>query len=140
MNLVIFKTFDNPIAAHNLKNRLEVEEIASYIFDEHTIGLNPLYSNALGGIKVKIAKQDLAKAQLVLDAIESNSYLEQSEELLHCPNCNSTNINTDYRDFKNLKGIVSFIVSIALMVYPIYFKRKCKCDDCNLEFNKDASI
>ncbi|MGN0003823.1 MAG: DUF2007 domain-containing protein [Sphingobacterium composti] len=99
------------------------------------IGLNPLYSNAIGGIKVKILEEDIEKAILVSNAIESNAYLENSSEILKCPNCESTDINTDFRDFMNFKGILSFVASITFFVYPIYYKRKCKCTACNLEFN-----
>ncbi|MCA5006414.1 putative signal transducing protein [Sphingobacterium bovistauri] len=136
MKLITFKTFDNPIEAHNFRNRLEAEDIEAYIYDEHIIGLNPLYSNAIGGIKVKIAENDLDQANLVLQAINSNQYYSDTRDILKCLSCDSEDVNTNYRDFKNLSGIVSFFASIVFMVYPIYFARKCKCNACDLEFNR----
>ena len=137
MNLITIKTFDTAIEAHNLKNRLEVEDIETYIYDEHLIGLNPLYSNAIGGVKVKIKASYLEQANFVLNAIENNVYFNDEKEILTCSGCDSSNINTDYRDFKNLSGVLSFFVSLILFVYPIYFKRKCKCNSCGLEFDRE---
>ena len=137
MNLITIKSFDNAIEAHNLRNRLEVEGIEAFIYDEHLIGLNPLYSNAIGGVKVKITDSDIEKASLVLKAIDENQYIENETDVLICPNCQSNDINTNYRDFKNVGGFLSFLVSIVFTVYPIFFKRKCKCNSCNFEFKRD---
>lgn len=138
MDLLTLKTFDNPLEAHSLRNRLLAEDINAYIYDEHLIGLNPLFSNAIGGIKVKIAQEDFDQASRVLQAIDSLEYVEDREGILKCPNCDSTDINTDYRDFKHISGVLSLLFSIAFVVYPIYFKRKCKCNNCDLEFERDT--
>lgn len=138
MDLLTLKTFDNPLEAHSLRNRLLAEDINAYIYDEHLIGLNPLFSNAIGGIKVKIAQEDFDQASRVLQAIDSLEYVEDREEILKCPNCDSTDINTDFRDFKHISGVLSLLFSIAFVVYPIYFKRKCKCYNCDLEFERDT--
>jgi hypothetical protein len=54
MDLVTVKTFDNPIDAHLLRIHLESEGIPCYIFDEEIVAIQPLFANAVGGIKVKI--------------------------------------------------------------------------------------
>ena len=53
-DLKIVKIFDNPIDVHILKVRLEEEEIECFIFDENTVSINPMYSYAVGGIKLKV--------------------------------------------------------------------------------------
>lgn len=136
MKLITLKTFDNAIEAHNLKNRLEVEDIKAYIFDEHLIGLNPLYSNAIGGIKVNIAESDTEQALSILQSIENLEYLIDKNDSLHCPNCDSIELYTNFKDFKNITGILSLIISIVFFVYPIYFKHRFKCKECGLVFKK----
>jgi len=53
MELVTFKTFNNPIEAHLCKTKLESEDILYFIFDENMVSLNPFYNYMLGGIKLK---------------------------------------------------------------------------------------
>ena len=80
MELITIKTFDNSIDAHLLRIELENEGIECYIYDEHTVTVFPLYSNAVGGIKVKILKKDLELAKgILLSAIKT----------VICPNCAS---------------------------------------------------
>ena len=69
MGLITFKTFDNSIDAHILKIKLESEGITCFLFDEHMVSVNPLYSQLIGGIKLKINEEDLIHAKnIVLEA------------------------------------------------------------------------
>jgi hypothetical protein len=71
MNLITLKTFDNPIEAHLYRTILENEGIACEVFDEMTLGLNPFYNMAGGGVKLKIAEEDLEEATVILQKMES---------------------------------------------------------------------
>jgi|GEM_PF-6976118 len=59
-------SFDNYIPAHLLLGRLEEEGINAWLKDEHTVTIDPLLTNAVGGIKlmVHIAQADRAKTLL----------------------------------------------------------------------------
>ena len=125
MELITIKTFDNSIDAHLLRIELENEGIECYIYDEHTVTVFPLYSNAVGGIKVKILKKDLELAKsILLSAIVT----------VICPNCASQNIILNYKSMKGLKGFLSAFTSLFTVSYPLHYKMVNKCRDCNEEF------
>lgn len=70
MPLVTIKTFNFPLEVTMLKGMLEDNGIAVYIKDEFTILMNPLYSNAIGGIKLQVLEKDLEKSLQVLKDFE----------------------------------------------------------------------
>lgn len=70
MKLITLKTFDFSHKAHLLKSILESEETESYIFDENIVTANAMYSNSVGGIKLKIRKEDFEKACQALEGTE----------------------------------------------------------------------
>ncbi|WP_395050975.1 DUF2007 domain-containing protein [Flavobacterium sp.] len=55
-----------------LKHRLDQEEIQYYFENETMSSIAPFYSNALGGIKLKIHPNDFEKVQNILDELNSN--------------------------------------------------------------------
>lgn len=55
-----------------LKHRLEQEEIQYYFENETMSSIAPFYSNALGGIKLKIHPTNFEKVQEILDNLNNN--------------------------------------------------------------------
>ena len=55
-----------------LKLLLEQEDIRHYFLNEMTIGVFPFYSNALGGIHLKVHSSDLSRAQEILDRMDDH--------------------------------------------------------------------
>jgi hypothetical protein len=53
-NLVTVAVFEAPYEAEMAKSELEAYDIPAFVLDQFTIGANPLYSNALGGIKLQV--------------------------------------------------------------------------------------
>ena len=68
---VIVRSFDNYMYANILLSRLQEEGFDCYLKDENTVTIDPLLSPALGGIKVMVLEQDLARANQVIDALEA---------------------------------------------------------------------
>ena len=62
MELVTVAVFPNAFNAHLMQGRLHADGVESYIKDEHTVQVNPLYSNALGGIKLQVKQTDIPVA------------------------------------------------------------------------------
>jgi hypothetical protein len=54
--------------AQFLKSVLESVGIIATIPDEHTLGVQPLYSNLLGGARILVQAADLSQAQEVLES------------------------------------------------------------------------
>jgi putative signal transducing protein len=65
-DLVTLTTVSDPIQASLMKGRLEAEGIICYLADQNTIGINPLYSNALGGVRLQVRQCDREEARKVL--------------------------------------------------------------------------
>jgi hypothetical protein len=55
-----------------LKHRLDQEEIQYFFENETMSSIAPFYSNALGGIKLKIHPNDFKKVQSILDELKTN--------------------------------------------------------------------
>ncbi|SHG52590.1 MULTISPECIES: DUF2007 domain-containing protein [Flavobacterium] len=54
-----------------LKHLLEQEEIPYFFENEITLSVMPLYSNALGGIKLKVHPDDFEQVQEILDNLNN---------------------------------------------------------------------
>ena len=55
-NLIEIASFSHPYEAHIAKASLETADIPVFITDEHTINMQWLYSDALGGIRLLVPK------------------------------------------------------------------------------------
>lgn len=55
-----------------LKHILEQEKIQYFFENETMSSIAPFYSNALGGIKLKIHPNDFEKVQNIIDELNSN--------------------------------------------------------------------
>jgi len=131
MELITLKTFDNYIEAHLLKTKLESESIYCFLQDESVVATNPLYSFAVGGIKLKVKKEDFDTALKIIQ--EENIYLEQNQSNITCENCGSNTFYNNYKSVKNLKGFFAMIISFMFQTYPIYYKNVRKCKSCGFE-------
>lgn len=135
MGLITFKTFDNSIDAHMLKIKLESEGITCFLFDENIVTVNPLYSNLVGGIKLKINEEDLVHAKNVVFELNQTPYTTEDEQVIACPKCESIHIQSGYRSMRSVGAVISAIASFLLFIFPIYRKDVYKCLDCGNEFS-----
>jgi hypothetical protein len=55
-----------------LKHRLDQEELQYFFENETMSSIAPFYSNALGGIKLKVHPNDFEKVQSILDELNNN--------------------------------------------------------------------
>jgi len=60
--------------AHIFRARLEAENIPAYVADEHQINANWLWSNALGGVKVRVPETCVERAYAVMQALETGEF------------------------------------------------------------------
>ncbi len=121
--------------AHILKIKLESEGIRCFLFDEHVVSVNPLYSNLVGGIKLKINEEDLVHAKNVVLEIEQTPYTTEDEQIIACPKCGSAHIESGYPSMRSIEAVLSAIASFLLFIFPLYRKSVYKCLDCGDEFN-----
>ena len=87
--------------AQIIKGRLESDGIQVFLSDNLTIDTDPLISNAIGGVKLKVLSKDVEKAEQILKSIQKYS-LDDEGSLIKCPKCNSEHIQL-FSTIKNLK-------------------------------------
>lgn len=64
--MITIATFDTMPDAHIALGRLHAEGIAAHLADEHLVQTDWLYAIAVGGIKLQVAEEDVARATEVL--------------------------------------------------------------------------
>lgn len=132
--LITLSTFDNSFQAHLMKTKLEDAGIMVYIFDENIITLNPLFSNVVGGIKLKIHESDLGKAKEIVESVNNVPYTDEQDIIIRCPKCNSEQIETVISQKSNAKSIVALFVSLLTFTTPLYVEHTLSCKECKAEF------
>jgi DNA-directed RNA polymerase subunit RPC12/RpoP len=136
MELITFKVFDTAIEAHILKNRLEDEDILCFIFDENIVTLNPLLNFAVGGIRLQINQKDFEKAKGILAEMNDQPYTDDTDAAITCPNCDSTQLYSDFKTMKDAKGAIAWFTAFLLGIFPLYSKSVYRCKECDTEFEK----
>lgn len=101
-----------------IKGKLEAEGISVFMRDNNTVDANPLYSNAIGGVKLFVNRDDYLKAMEIISQVSKYS-LDDANERMKCPNCGAEQINmrTSISDYKSLlvyifSVIIGFILNI----------------------------
>lgn len=82
MNLVVLKTFDNYFSANILLTKLQDCGIECYLKDEYTVTIDPILTNAIGGIKLVVKDSDEVEARKMLMLFE-DEYAKSAV----CPTC-----------------------------------------------------
>jgi DNA-directed RNA polymerase subunit RPC12/RpoP len=114
------------------KGKLESEGIEVFIRDNNTVDSNPLYSNAVGGVKLFVANEDVEKAKELLSNVTEFS-LDDNNELVKCHKCGAEQIKM-VTSINDIKSLLSFAFSILFALIPFHAKHKYKCDQCKFEF------
>ncbi|MEP0481537.1 MAG: hypothetical protein ABJD23_15045, partial [Nonlabens sp.] len=101
-----FKTiavFAYPAEAVVVKGKLESEQVEVFLKDEFTVATDPFATNAIGGVKMLVYKEDFIKAMGILE--QSNpDLLKYRVEYVKCPNCGKT----DAREIRDIETAPTF--------------------------------
>ncbi|WP_109302058.1 hypothetical protein [Aquimarina sp. AU474] len=74
-DFVIVKTYTYPYEYAILKLLLEKESISYFFENETMIGVFPFYSNALGGINLRVHLKDKTRVLQIIKDLNTNSHL-----------------------------------------------------------------
>lgn len=130
---VLLVSFQYSSEALIYKGKLESEGIEVFIRDGNTVDSNPLYSNAVGGVKLYVKQEDEEKAKTILSEVSKFS-LDENNELIKCPKCNAEQVDM-MTSINDIKSLLSFIFSFLVVLIPFHVKYKYKCSNCKHEFN-----
>ena len=127
---IVLRTYDNYIPAHMMLQRLEDEHIRAYLQDEHTVTIDPILSNAIGGIKLMVHQEQVGRAMELI-----NGYEQVYKQALACPKCGSNNVHFVTQS-GNPMNWLSAIFSWLFGNYAISVKNIYRCFDCDFEFEE----
>ncbi len=74
-DFVIVKTYTYPYEYAILKLLLDKEGISYFFENETMIGVFPTYSNALGGINLKVHRRDKTRVLQIIEDLDTSSHL-----------------------------------------------------------------
>jgi hypothetical protein len=149
---VTVATFTLPSPAHLAKARLEAEGITVSIADENIAVTAPHYAPAVGGIKLRVRRQNAQKAITILrqEPLTTESILEEmsdedEEDARRCPRCNSSHV--DYQKFPHRLAFISALVIgillamrtgkwywLVLALAPTVVKKSWGCKECGYQW------
>lgn len=120
--MITIATYTLPEEAHLVRMHLADAGIPAYVQDEHTIQLDVLYSNALGGVRLQVADEDVEAA---LEILQADRRAEAPEDSPRCPKCNAATVEPE----KFSKRMV--FASLLLLGFPLLFpKHRMRCLTC----------
>jgi hypothetical protein len=134
MDFIPFQSFDNYIEAHILMGRMQDEGIDCWLKDENTVTIDPILSNAIGGIKLMIPNTQLEQATELW-----KQYQEEKRQYYRCPSCNSNNIELINTPRKAINWITA-ITTWVLGNYAMAGEQVWHCFDCEAEFKTPVEI
>jgi len=126
-------SFTYTAEANIFKGLLESEGVETFMRDNLTIDTNPMWSNAVGGVKLFVRTEDLDKAKHILSRVREFS-VDDIGKLVQCPNCHEhkAELVTTIRD---AKSILAFLGSLVFGLLPLYTQYRYKCANCGFIFN-----
>lgn len=131
--------FSHPTEADPVVAWLESEGIECFLTNEHTVTMNWLYSNAIGGVEVQVKVADVERANEILQVVLNSDTIEgeplpadsemdqesSNNSEIRCPQCGSEDVY--YENFSRRLVFASW----AILSVPLpFFKRKWKCQEC----------
>ena len=140
MGLVTIASYREPYEAHLFCSLLESNEIPAYVIHDHHVGLNWLYSDALGGVKLQVSAEhrDLALELLSSDSSQlPNSAQESAQESApileddsSCPNCRG--VDTFHTSIDRRTKAMSLLVGFPF----VWGRDRWKCANCGHQWRR----
>jgi DNA-directed RNA polymerase subunit RPC12/RpoP len=130
MDFVPVKSFDTYILAHIWQSRLEQEGFRCYLKDEYTVTIDPILTNAVGGIKLCVPSIQAERALALIKTFE----LENAKRVT-CPKCNTQNVEYITQP-NNSKNWITAIATWLLGSYAVSYKKIYHCYQCKFEFDE----
>jgi hypothetical protein len=109
------------IEADALCATLEANGIRSFVPDQGAVSANPLYANAIGGIRVQVADADEPLAQEIL----RNERPGSLRGMFTCPKCESDSVK-----YERVSRRLAFLSLLLIGIPLLWAKRQCTCTQC----------
>lgn len=127
---VAIRSYDTYIPANLVMQRLEEEGIRAHLQDENTVTIDPILTNAVGGIKLMVPEQQAPRALELLTQWE-----REYQQAVVCPNCGSSNVH-HVTQTSNPANWFSAIVTWLFGNFAVAVKKVYRCFECGKEFEE----
>jgi hypothetical protein len=124
MKMILLNSFDNYFFANITYTKLQDAGIDCYLRDENTVTVDPLLSNAIGGIKLMVEESQFDLAVELMKGAEA-AYLND----ISCPYCHETGLSAEEKIYKPATFWGKLKNQIAYGQTSIYSK-KYRCQHC----------
>lgn len=125
--------FSYPAEAMVLKGKMESENITVFLKDEFTVATDPFATNALGGVKMQVYREDYIKAMGIVEA--SNPELVKNRvDYVACPNCGQRQAR-ELIDITTARTFKETMTAIYYSLSPLKQKFSFQCKNCGHYFN-----
>lgn len=115
-----------------IQSKLESEGVFVNLKDEFTVATDPFASNALGGVKIQVFKEDVLKATGIIEQFAPEAL--SKKQVVSCPNCLKRNV----RQLQDIYTAITFaqkLKAIGLSLFPFPNNdRKHECLNCQNNF------
>jgi DNA-directed RNA polymerase subunit M/transcription elongation factor TFIIS len=108
--------------------QLESAGIKTFVPDQNTASVQPLYGNAIGGIRVQINERDLPRAREIL----KDKLPPAAKGMFECPRCNSDSVR-----YEKVSKRFAFLSLLLIGIPLLWFKRQCICESCGHKWKEN---
>lgn len=126
MEMEVVRAFDNYFTANITLTKLHAEGIECYLKDEYTVTIDPILSNAIGGIKLIVKKEHAAEVKEKLAQYDA-AYLKSAT----CPRCGNNSFS-----YISKPGVANYVTAIFTWLFSSYAVAPdyvYQCGNCGFE-------
>lgn len=127
---VLINAYNNYVDAHIARGVLEEENIECWLQDENTLTIDPILTNAVGGIKLMVIREQAMQAKEILDKLR-----REAQAAHPCPKCGSQNVDfvsTPRKASNWFMALFTFSFSDKAIAPDMVYH----CFDCGHEYEK----
>src|ERR1051325_13236 len=128
MNFIVLQVYANYIDANIVMGRLEEDGINCWLKDENTVTIDPILTNAVGGIKLMVPEDEAERAVELL-----RQYKAELLPIIKCPRCGSGNVELVSTPRK-ASNWISTIFSFFFVSAPLPVDKVYHCFNCSNEY------
>jgi hypothetical protein len=126
MDLITIRTFQNYFSAHIILTRLRSLGIECFLKDEFTVTVDPILSNAVGGIKLVVTKENEEEVRKILQQFDEE-YMKSAV----CPKCGNHTIELVPKN--TTTNMATAILSWLFSNYAVSAENIYQCSTCKYE-------
>lgn len=126
MNVITLRSFDNYFIANITLTKLQDAGIECYLKDEFTVTIDPILSNAIGGIKLVVKEADEMAAKKLLESFDE-AYLKS----VKCPKCGASSITQITKP--GTSNYLTAVITWLFSSYAVAPQQIYQCGNCGYE-------